>query len=292
LNTYGESNVYANTSNQICLKLFPRLSSVEEVKPYEVPVRIRDLDILITNHWDLTLHQVVPFIDNISCVKRIAIRSGVDLPLVEKCLRQLLYYKCITMIDIFQYSNVYTPTERISELYRNKDFQEACVQYVTKVKPPIGILPSWKIIFRLYTNFQRGLRLREYIKDQNISTLNIDIHKLVIFGILNKIIRRVHKYPVGKEGLVEIRLQSPTSPTITRSNTDFFFTLKNEEEIKLKQQQQQQQKDEENINDLTIIGRMMDSTHSFDEICCLTNMPFAFLERQVRSDERCVIISR
>jgi len=36
----------------------------------------------------------------------------------------------------------------------------------------------------------------------------------------------------------------------------------------------------------------MDGTHTFDEMCCATKMPFAFLERQVRSDERCVIISR
>jgi len=71
-----------------------------------------------------------------------------------------------------------------------------------------------------------------------------------------------------------------------RSVTELSVLKALEDEIKTKQ------REEENLNDLSILGRMMDSNHSFDEICCATRMPYAFLERQIRSDERCVIISR
>jgi len=355
INKFGESHVYANPANKICLKLFPKLPSVSDVKAYEVPVRLRDLDALISNEWDLTIRQVVPHIDNVAYVKRIAARSGVDISLVKNCLRQLLYYQCIAMIDIFQYSNVYTPMESIGELYRDKTLQEACVQYVSNVKSSANTLPSWKTLFRLYSSFQRGLRLSEFCKKHSLSTLNIDVRKLITFGVLNKLIRRVHKYPVGKEGLVDIRLptvplialpavrslsQNPnftsiaphalhrdlsspqnsprksstttsrrgsikTSPKVTfgeeperrgggilRSMTDFAVAKQQLNENKMKKTMEEMDEEEDNNNDLSTLGRMMDNTHSFDEICCELGIPHGFLERQVRADERCVIISR
>jgi len=105
-------------------------------------VRIKDLDALITSDWEITMqqvcthiqrgraqdmwedcahlliffggdgvnglspssqsHQVIPFIDGIRYVKKIARDSGIHIELVLECMKNLLYYECITMIDVFQ----------------------------------------------------------------------------------------------------------------------------------------------------------------------------------------------
>eukprot|EP00005_Dracoamoeba_jomungandri_P011164 CAMPEP_0174268416 /NCGR_PEP_ID=MMETSP0439-20130205/37332_1 /TAXON_ID=0 /ORGANISM="Stereomyxa ramosa, Strain Chinc5" /LENGTH=68 /DNA_ID=CAMNT_0015356565 /DNA_START=93 /DNA_END=295 /DNA_ORIENTATION=- len=63
------------------------------VYPQQVPVRIRNLDKLVDQEWDLTLQQVVPFIDGVRHISKIAAESHVHLQLVEECMRHLLYYK-------------------------------------------------------------------------------------------------------------------------------------------------------------------------------------------------------
>jgi len=68
----------------------------------QVPVPIRDLEGLLGSDWDLCLHQVVPFIDGVSYVKKIAREAGIHIEIVKRALSHLLYYGCIAMIDIFQ----------------------------------------------------------------------------------------------------------------------------------------------------------------------------------------------
>lgn len=45
----------------------------------------------MNEEWDLTLQQVVPHIDGINYVKRIAQLSNVHIDLVKRCIQHLLY---------------------------------------------------------------------------------------------------------------------------------------------------------------------------------------------------------
>lgn len=47
-------------------------------------------------------------------VSKIALLSGIHLSLVTKCVRQLLYYQAIQVVDIFQFSNRYANTEALA----------------------------------------------------------------------------------------------------------------------------------------------------------------------------------
>ena len=86
------------------------------MKAYEVPVQVRDLKTVVTLNWDLTIQRIIPFIDGIRHVKKIAVESGVDTALVRRCIQQLVYYRCVVMIDIFQYTNMYVCTDKIVSL--------------------------------------------------------------------------------------------------------------------------------------------------------------------------------
>lgn len=53
-----------------------------------------------------------------------------DLEIVRMCVQHLLYYKVVSLIDIFQFSNVYAPMQNITRLAFDRDLQQKCLQYV------------------------------------------------------------------------------------------------------------------------------------------------------------------
>ncbi len=56
----------------------------------------------VTSDWDLGLQECMPFIDGRRHIKRIAREANMDVEIVRNCVRQLIYYRCVQLIDIFQ----------------------------------------------------------------------------------------------------------------------------------------------------------------------------------------------
>jgi hypothetical protein len=111
----GECQVNLQSAT-LALKLLPKLLDAPPISDYKVPVFIRDLRALMTRDWDLTIQKLEPFIDGRNFVKRIAHLTNVDLSLVRQCIGQLLYYRAIAIVDVFQYSNLYVCTNRLAVL--------------------------------------------------------------------------------------------------------------------------------------------------------------------------------
>lgn len=86
------------------------------VLDHHVPIFVEPLDFFQTEQWDLTTQQVLPFIDGINHVAKIAVEADVEANLVKACLQNLEYYGVVRMIPIFQYSNVYVPTSKLHRL--------------------------------------------------------------------------------------------------------------------------------------------------------------------------------
>jgi hypothetical protein len=42
------------------------------------------------------------------------------------------YYGVVSLLPIFQYSNVYAATPKLRKLAENKDLQQRCIKYVSK----------------------------------------------------------------------------------------------------------------------------------------------------------------
>ena len=119
----------------LALKLFPRLLEPPRVSDYHVPVLVRNLRPLVNRDWDLTIQRLEPHIDGKKFVRRIAVDAGMELALVRRCLRQLLYYRAIAMVDVFQYSNAYKPTRLLAKLAESDALQFECLRAVL-VNPP------------------------------------------------------------------------------------------------------------------------------------------------------------
>ncbi|KAJ0396195.1 hypothetical protein P43SY_001902 [Pythium insidiosum] len=176
----GECTIPVDAANVINLKLFPTLADPAPVFDYQVPVATRDLRQLLENNaeWDLALQQIVPFIDGVKYVKRISIEADVEIAIVKKCLRQLLYYGCITMTDIFLHSNIYATTPQIARLADDLRLQSECALYIAKTG---HTPPAFAKIFALYCSMQPSLRMSDFCVLYAESLMNIDVRRFITY---------------------------------------------------------------------------------------------------------------
>lgn len=146
------------------------------------------------DEWDLALRRVIPFVDGVSHVKKICRLSAMDLPAVSKALQHLLYFGCVKMLDIFQFSNIYTVLPNLRHLYSDTVLQRACLETVAiDSSKPV----DFHSVFSIYTQLQPDTTVRDIVLRCHLDDLNVDIRALIQFGLLNQLIRRIHKYPVS-----------------------------------------------------------------------------------------------
>lgn len=188
----------------INLKLFPVYDNPPPVNDWDVPVALFDLLSRMDGNTDLTLRRIVPFVDGVNHVKRIAQLADADLGLTRACLEHLMYYSCIIVVDIFQYFNMYTVRPAIAKMADEEALGLECATYVTRsgYTPP-----SYPEILKLYSLLRVGTTLHDWIEDNDIDAKGIDVRRFVSFGVLQGFLRRVHRYPIylgprlGEDGL-------------------------------------------------------------------------------------------
>lgn len=188
----------------INLKLFPVYPNPPPINDWDVPVALLDLLSRVDGNWDLTLRRILPFIDGVNHVKRIAQLADADLGLTRACLEHLVYYGCIIVVDIFQYFNMYTVRPAIAKMADDEALGRECATYVTRsgYSPP-----SYPEILRLYSLLRAGTTLHDWVEDNDIDAKGIDVRRFVSFGVIQGFLRRIHRYPIflgsraaGEEG--------------------------------------------------------------------------------------------
>lgn len=224
LNARGECFVPADSVDTIALKLFPVLPHPSLVRDHNVPVRLRDMDVMVgsgdDSGWDLCMRTVLPHIDGVQCVRAISEAADVELPLVKRVVQHLLYYGCIALVDIFQYTNIYSTQPRVQLLLRSEELRTACATYIHQDTSGLvlpRVFPSSIALaaaphaprhtrdipdrlFRLYSAFGAGSRMCDVCAQCDTAGMEIDDRKFATFGILHGFLRRVQKYPVPKAG--------------------------------------------------------------------------------------------
>ncbi|XP_041047980.1 GATOR1 complex protein NPRL2 isoform X3 [Cetorhinus maximus] len=136
---------------------------------------------------------ILPYIDGFRHIQKISAEADVELNLVRIAVQNLLYYGVVTLVPIFQYSNVYCPTPRVQDLVDDKSLQEECLAYVTKPGPKRA---SLRDVFQLYCGLSPGTTARDLCSRYAQQLQQVDERKLIQFGLMKGLIRRLHKYPV------------------------------------------------------------------------------------------------
>ena len=109
---------------------------------------------------------------------------------------EIRYYQVVMMVDIFQFSNMYTLKTNITRLATDETIVNECGTYVTR---PGFILPSWPALLGLYSKLRPGLTIHQWMESNEILDLGIDPRRFVSFGIIKGFLRRVHRWPVMLE---------------------------------------------------------------------------------------------
>eukprot|EP00106_Octopus_bimaculoides_P020663 XP_014788105.1 PREDICTED: nitrogen permease regulator 2-like protein [Octopus bimaculoides] len=176
LNTHGMCHVPMSKSTTIHLKVTSRITMPPAVADHDVPILVKDSGSI--SEWDLTTKQV----------------------------RLHQHYGVIKLISIFQYSNVHATTPEIYRLSEDKDLQDECVRYV---RTQGHSLPEFKDIFHLLCEMNPGTTVRDICCQFNPRALRIDERKLIQFGLIKGLIRRIHRYPVKIHNInIQPRLQT------------------------------------------------------------------------------------
>ncbi|KAJ7424762.1 Nitrogen permease regulator 2-like protein [Willisornis vidua] len=193
LNAKGKCTLPIDESNTIHLKVIEQRPDPPIVQEYDVPVFTQDKDDFFNSQWDLTTQQILPYIDGFRHVQKISAEADVELNLVRIAVQNLLYYGVVTLVSILQYSNVYCTTPKVQDLVDDKCLQEECLSYVTKQGHKRANLRD---VFQLYCGLSPGTTVRDLISRYTLQLQRVDERRLIQFGLMKGLIRRLQKYPV------------------------------------------------------------------------------------------------
>lgn len=172
--------------------------------------------------------QILPYINGFNHIARVASMADCSLGLALQCVRHLILLGVATVIPVFQYCNIYRPTPKLSQLATCKKMQQRCIEQCTKISSHSN-MPGTKAkvrdVFRMFASMAHGATFGELCVRFNPSVLNINERKMVLFGLLEGLIRRVDKYPITVQRNVfydyePIRSPIPSSPG-TQSNNNY-----------------------------------------------------------------------
>ncbi|KAF0034808.1 hypothetical protein F2P81_012566 [Scophthalmus maximus] len=158
LNATGACTLPIDKSNTIHLKLIQLRKDPPIVQEYDVPVFTHCKDYFIKSQWDLTTQQILPYIDGFRHIQKISAEADVELNLVRIAVQNLMYYGVVTLVSIYQYSNVYCTTPKVQSLIDDKSIQEECLNYVTKQGQKRA---SLRDVFQLYCGLSPGTTVRD-----------------------------------------------------------------------------------------------------------------------------------
>ncbi|KAG2111702.1 nitrogen permease regulator 2-domain-containing protein [Suillus discolor] len=198
LNSYSETSIPIDAFNSIELKIFPFYPNPPPVKDWQVPLALINLSKRIEDNWDLTMSKVCRHIDGVN-------HSDCDIELTRQAISHLLYYQVIMIIDIFQYSNMYTLRKNVQWLADECHVKDECGPYVTKHAPG-RVVPDWPKLLHLYSRLKSGKTVLDWMETYNVYELGIDVRRFTSFGVIKEFLRRVHRWPI----LLPVDVPSPT----------------------------------------------------------------------------------
>ena len=258
LNNYSEAMIPIDASNTLNIKLFPTYPPPPPLYAHHVPLATVRLQDLVDENWDLTMLRVLPWIDGVNSVKQIALLADADFKLVRKAIRHLLYYGCVLLLDIFSFGAIYAPTPEVAAFVESKEMQVECGGYVAlgevdgfgaeREEEDKRALNGTQLA-ELYLSLRQGLSVKSWCMEHADVVVKIDVRRFITFGVIKGFLYRVHKYALATS------IHKLSSKRLAKANFS-----------RPKQRKEQEEKmggETENVD----LGKYLDGTHCFDEIC-------------------------
>lgn len=200
----------------------------------------------------------------------------------------------VTIVPVFQYSNMYRPTPKLSLLAKCKAMQKRCIEQCTKTNSSKQHLyrgqAKIRDCFRIFSSMAHGATFGELCVRFNPAELNINERQLVLFGLLEGIIRRVEKFPITVQR--NVFYDNAMSPALLHINSGSQPLPRDQRE------------GVSHRNDKKHLAQ--DSAHlwtnhncyyynglkSFDEICTKRGISCQQLDKQLSKDRHVIVLLR
>lgn len=292
-------------STLIPLCVVPRYPETVKVYPHDAAALTDEFYKYVGEQWDLTTSRILPYIDGFNHVNRITALADVAVELVCDCIKHLVILGVAVIVPVFQYGNVYRPTPKLSQLAKCRDLQKKCIQRCSKSERKRA---SVRDIFRIFASMAHGATFGELCVRFNPAALNINERQMVLFGLLEGLIRRVDKYPVTiSRNLFAVEEDDITKPKLgpsgTPSNTPTFETMVNSSSPPNSQTPPSSKplprggralRSSCNSNNCQIGNSeprvIYNGLKSFDEISCTTGMSCQQLDAYLARDEHVIVL--
>lgn len=160
---------------------------------HQAPVLLENFYRFKRDQWDLATLRIVAYINGFNHVHRIAELATMALELVKECIKHLLVYGVIVMVPVFQYNNMYRPTPKLAQLAKCPKMQARCIGKCSLRHRVCNV----KDVFRMFASMAHGASFGEICVRFNPASLNINDRQMVLFGIVEGLIRIVNKYPIS-----------------------------------------------------------------------------------------------
>lgn len=257
----------------------------------------------------------MPYINGFNHIAHVASLADVALGLALQCVRHLILLGVATVVPVFQYCNIYRPTPKLRQLATCKKLQQRCIEQCTKItnrKNMPGLKAKVRDVFRIFASMAHGATFGELCVRFNPSALNINERKMVLFGLLEGLIRRVDKYPITVQRNVFYDHEPIRSPILsggTQSNNN-----SGSQPLPRNQRNRIVQKTNDSYtyanNNETSIGRFTFSSNgrtqhstnqsyhyynglkSHDEICMKRGISCQQLDNQLSKDHHVIVLLR
>lgn len=224
LSEYGETCISVNDQHTLNLRLERLKAAPPNVKAWDVPLLIREPESPARWTWDLTMERVHPHIDGTKHVQRIAEDADVELRLVKKAVRELIFHERAILLDLFHFQAIYALTADFVFFAKDEEALEECGFYVfnpsgshasrSKQRQPAP--PSHHDIISLYMRLTPGLSMHDFCLTHERQLSDIDVRRLITFGVIKGFVRRIHKHALK---LDQGSSTPPTQPKLSRSSS-------------------------------------------------------------------------
>ena len=288
LNLYSETQIPIDEQNTLNIKLFPTYPPPPRLQPHNVPLSLVGLQKLVDPNWDLTMLRILPFIDGVNSLRQISLKSDADFQLVRKAVEHLVYYGCVTLLDVFHFNAIYACTPQISEFIEDEAAQRECLEYIYEGAGAEELpgdddkkLGTTSLVEH-YLSLRQGLSVKVWYMDHASTLIGVDVRRMVTFGVIRGFLYRVQKYALAtksRSASRRNRLHSPKpDPVSNPSNNLPPGSWDANARSKTLVSGITDGKDSglqwatEGLKTLTLeqermLGRFLDGTHCFDEIC-------------------------
>lgn len=179
----------------IYLKLTRIAADPPDVFDHQVPIIRAEMEKKLSfDSFDLTTQQVLPYINGVFHLSKIAALADVENALVKSCVQNLVYYNVVELLPLFKYSNIYMCTRGLQNLTKHQKLADECLKFV-KVNEE-NPAPTLYRVFQLYSQMTHGVNLKALCIRLSPRQHNIDERKLVEFGLKHNLIRNINKFPI------------------------------------------------------------------------------------------------